>query len=91
MKTEQILSILSFAAIGSAHPVKREVPQEHSHQRFLTSVQTSLLANNPDQIQDAVFGLLGDAAASAGKGNIADVACLHQATADQAFTNAKVR
>ena len=36
-----------------------------------------------------VFGLLGDAAAAAGAGSITNLACLQQATADQAFTNAK--
>ncbi|KZT42639.1 hypothetical protein SISSUDRAFT_1069316 [Sistotremastrum suecicum HHB10207 ss-3] len=62
--------------------IKREVPQEHSHEQFLTTVRTSLNLNNPDEIQDPVFGLLGDAAGS-------DTDCLQQATADQAFTNAK--
>lgn len=38
---------------------------------------------------DPVFGLLGNAAATAGLGKISDPDCLHQATADQAFTNAK--
>ncbi|KAL8915263.1 MAG: hypothetical protein Q9172_006924 [Xanthocarpia lactea] len=36
-----------------------------------------------------VFGLLGNAAAAEGQGSITDTDCLHQATADQAFTNAK--
>lgn len=79
---------------------------EHSHEQFLTSVQSSLVKNNPDNIEDAVFGLLGDAAAVAGAGTITvclhfvarslsltrlsqDADCLQQATADQAFTNAK--
>lgn len=68
---------------------RREVPQEHSHEIFLTIVNEMLLLNNPDQIQDAVFGLLGNAAASAGQGKITDTDCLQQATADQAFSNAK--
>lgn len=74
----------------------------------MTSVGASLATNNPDQIQDPVFGLLGDAAAAAGAGKITvsrtithsfelqklthasqDLSCLQQATADQAFTNAK--
>lgn len=67
----------------------REVPQEHSHNTFLDTVRTSLATNNPANIQDPVFGLLGAAAASAGQGSISDVNCLQQATADQAFTNAK--
>ena len=90
MKTQQLISVLSLMTATSARPFKREVPQEHSHEQFLTSVRTSLNLNNPDAIKDPVFGLLGDAAAAGGQGNIADVACLHQATADQAFSNAKV-
>lgn len=41
----------------------REVPQEHSHNRFLDGVRVNLNINNPDKIQDPVFGLLGNAAA----------------------------
>lgn len=86
-----------FAAalsVASARPTRhhlfrREVPQEHSHEQFLRTVNTNLKIDNPDNIQDAVFGLLGNAAASAGQGNIADTDCLQQATADRAFTNAK--
>ncbi len=44
---------------------------EHSHEQFLTTVGASLALNNPDNIQDSVFGLLGNAAAIAGAGNIA--------------------
>jgi hypothetical protein len=69
--------------------VPREVPQEHSHNRFLDGVRVNLNLNNPNQIQDPVFGLLGNAAAAAGAGTITNLDCLHQATADQAFTNAK--
>ncbi|KAG6866288.1 hypothetical protein C0991_006384 [Blastosporella zonata] len=68
---------------------RREVPQEHSHEQFLTSVRASLALNNPDGIVDPVFGLLGNAAAAGGAGKITDATCLQQATADQAFTNAK--
>lgn len=93
MRHELLLSVLTFSAINSAAPLRkleaREVPQEHSHNTFLDSVRTSLALNNPDNIQDPVFGLLGNAAAAAGQGSIADTDCLHQATADQAFTNAK--
>ena len=101
MKYEVLLSILAFSAVNQATPIQRspttpvrmlygrEVPQEHSHDVFLDSVRTSLAANNPDNIQDPVFGLLGNAAAAAGQGSITDTDCLHQATADQAFTNAK--
>jgi hypothetical protein len=49
-----------------------------------------LQLNNPDQIVDPVFALLGDAAAKAGAGKITDVDCLQQAVSDQAFSNAKV-
>ncbi|KAL9606913.1 MAG: hypothetical protein Q9204_009410, partial [Flavoplaca sp. TL-2023a] len=40
-------------------------------------------------IQDSAFGLLGSSAAVPGQGSTTDTDCLHQATADQAFTNAK--
>lgn len=68
---------------------RREVPQENSHKKFLITVQQSLQLDNPDGIVDPVFGLLGNAAAAEGQGTIADADCLQQATADQAFTNAK--
>jgi len=85
------LAALVFLSVSSvfALPVRREVPQEHSHEQFLTSVRTSLNLNNPDGIKDPVFALLGNAAAIGGAGKIADATCLQQATADQAFTNAK--
>lgn len=40
---------------------KREVPQEQSHKSILTAVTASLNLNNPDDIVDSVFGLLGAA------------------------------
>jgi len=84
------LSLLALVSACTAIPLsKRRVPQEHSHEQFLTTVRTNLNLNNPDQIQDPVFGLLGNAAASAGQGKITDTDCLQTATADQAFTNAK--
>ncbi|KAJ7168024.1 hypothetical protein C8R46DRAFT_1163247 [Mycena filopes] len=86
-KTIALALLLSSSSL--ALPIRREVPQEHSHQAILTSVSASLNKNNPDGIVDAVFGLLGNAAAAAGLGKITDVNCLQQATADQAFTNAK--
>ena len=43
---------------------------EHSHEKFLTSVATSLNKNNPDEIVDPVFALLGNAAAAQGAGKI---------------------
>ncbi|KAL8890844.1 MAG: hypothetical protein Q9215_002070 [Flavoplaca cf. flavocitrina] len=67
----------------------REVPQEHSHSAFLASVRTGLALDNSDNIQDPVLGLLGNGAATVGQGSITNTDCLHQATADQAFTNAK--
>jgi hypothetical protein len=90
MSFKTVLIALVYLSVYSvALPIRREVPQEHSHEQFLTSVRTSLNLNNPDKIQDPVFALLGNAAAAAGKGNIADANCLQQAVADQAFTNAK--
>ena len=68
---------------------RREVPQEHSHERFLTGVEAALNLNNVDQVQAAVFALLGNAAAAAGAGQVEDLDCLQQRVADQAFTNAQ--
>ncbi|KAL2443768.1 hypothetical protein ABEF95_012048 [Exophiala dermatitidis] len=79
----------AFAPIWNPHLNRREVPQEHSHEKFLTTVNQFLKVDNPDEITDAVFGLLGNAAASAGQGKISNTDCLQQATADRAFTNAK--
>lgn len=76
-----------FARVQRRH-MRREVPQEHSHEQILTTVGTSLDTNNPSGIVDPVFGLLGNAAAVSGANGI-DPDCLQQATADQAFTNAK--
>ena len=54
--------VLFLAALSTARPLqRREVPQEHSHQKFLTTVAASLAVNNPDKIVDPVFGLLGNA------------------------------
>ncbi|KAF7290363.1 hypothetical protein HMN09_01294300 [Mycena chlorophos] len=82
-----LVALLCTSAL--AVPVRRELPQEHSHQEILTSVNTSLRKNNPDKIVSSVFGLLAAAAAASGAGSITDTDCLQQATADQAFTNAK--
>ncbi|KAK4948034.1 hypothetical protein LTR10_013088 [Elasticomyces elasticus] len=94
MKYEVAATILAFAlSSANAIPHKqhkaREVPQEHSHNAFLDLVRTSLDTNNPLNIADPVFGLLGNAAAAGGAGDVTDLDCLQQATADQAFTNAK--
>ncbi|MCJ1310139.1 hypothetical protein MMC25_003800 [Agyrium rufum] len=89
-----ISALFAFVAVDARpFPVtlihRREVPQEHSHEQFITTVRTSLATNNPLNIKDPVFALLGNAAAAAGAGSVTDTDCLQQATADQAFTNAK--
>lgn len=103
MKYETVTLIIAVLGLSTAAPTPRannavlpryrlrgrEVPQEHSHNTFLDGVRVSLNIDNPDGIQDPVFGLLGDAAAVVGAGQITNLACLHQATADRAFTNAK--
>ncbi|KAH8680130.1 hypothetical protein BGZ61DRAFT_359123 [Ilyonectria robusta] len=71
------------------HLQKREVPQEHSHDFVLTITREFLNLDNPKGIVDVVFGLLGNAAAAAGAGDVTNLDCLKQETADQAFTNAK--
>ncbi|EJF63176.1 hypothetical protein DICSQDRAFT_82592 [Dichomitus squalens LYAD-421 SS1] len=78
-----------FSTLAFSAPVRREVPQEHSHEPIITKVRASLNLNNPDKIQDPIFALLGNAAAAAGAGDITNLDCLQQAVADQAFTNAK--
>jgi hypothetical protein len=100
MKYEAI-TVLASLGLAAASPIgkigyrpprmlrAREVPQEHSHEQFINTVRASLNLNNPDKIQDPIFGLLGNAAAAVGQGSISNTDCLHQATADQAFTNAK--
>jgi len=63
---------------------------EHSHEKFLIATNTALKVNNPEGFIDAVFALLGNAAASQSLGKtMKDPACLQQAIADQAFSNAK--
>jgi hypothetical protein len=103
MKYESAAVLIAFFGLTVAAPTPapkntfsiprmlrgREVPQEHSHNRFLDGVRVNLNLNNPAKISDPVFGLLGNAAAAAGAGTITNLDCLHQATADQAFTNAK--
>ncbi|OIW31890.1 hypothetical protein CONLIGDRAFT_244650 [Coniochaeta ligniaria NRRL 30616] len=89
-------TILALAGFAAAREVglytrmgKREVPQEHSHEAILRIVNTNLQLNNPLAIQDTVFGLLGNKAAAEGAPNVANLDCLQQIIADQAFTNAK--
>ncbi|KAL2203750.1 hypothetical protein CC79DRAFT_1252276, partial [Sarocladium strictum] len=68
---------------------KRQVPQEQSHGFILAIADEFMKLENTLNIQDAVFGLLGNAAAEEGAGDVTNFDCLKQATADQAFTNAK--
>lgn len=81
-------SVIALALIGVtvARPTtlveKREVPQEHAHQNVLDIVNTSLKVNNPDNIEDALFGLLGAKAAAGGAGKIADAGMVHRVTLD---------
>ncbi|KAJ4347219.1 uncharacterized protein N0V89_011158 [Didymosphaeria variabile] len=82
-------AVLGRPGVNRYNFEKREVPQEHAHRNVNLEVSKSLNLDNPDNIQDPIFGLLGAAAAAAGAGSIADPDCLQQATADQAFTNAK--
>ncbi|KAF8758490.1 hypothetical protein RHS01_02985 [Rhizoctonia solani] len=88
------LTILALYLVSNsaALPIRRAIQireEEHSHERILRAANVALKLNNPDNIQDAVFGLLGNAAAAAGAGKITDLDCLQTATADRAFTNAK--
>lgn len=85
------LAGLAAAADMPSHNTvaKREVPQEHSHNAILNATNTFLKLNNPLKIQDAVFSLLGNAAAVKGAPNVQNLDCLQQIVADQAFTNAK--
>lgn len=91
MKYQIVTAMLAGAVLANPIAIlrKREVPQEHSHRNVVLAVNTLIQQNNPDNLGDAVFGLLGAAAAIKGAGKIADADCLQQATADQAFTNAK--
>lgn len=103
MKTQHsiLLTAATMAGLASAGPLRpyhenharglyrREVPQEHSHNFVLDITREFLNLDNPKNIQDPVFGLLGNAAAAAGAGSVTNLDCLKQETADQAFTNAK--
>ncbi|KAF9815272.1 hypothetical protein IEO21_04635 [Rhodonia placenta] len=89
MLSNHVLALALACSVLALPIIKREVPQEHSHNIVLASVRPMLALDNPNNIQDPVFGLLGNAAAAAGAGSITDLDCLQQATADQAFTNAK--
>ncbi|KAI2467158.1 hypothetical protein F4781DRAFT_324563 [Annulohypoxylon bovei var. microspora] len=75
--------------VANSAKVRREVPQEHSHNKFIAGVGAALNLNNVDQVSDPVFALLGNAAAAQGAGLVTNLDCLQQDVADQAFTNAK--
>lgn len=94
-KMKYQVTVVALAGLAAARDLpsmrmaKREVPQEHSHEAILSVVDTNLKLNNPQNIQDAVFSLLGNAAAAKGAPEVANLDCLQQIVADQAFTNAK--
>ena len=89
------IAFAALAGVASAREsfygqiMKREVPQEHSHEDIVRATQTQLQLNNPLKIQDSVFALLGNKAAAEGAPNVQNLDCLQQIVADQAFTNAK--
>ena len=68
IKSFALATLFSYLAVAA--PVRREVPQEHSHEPILVKVRETLNLNNPDGIVDPVFSLLGDAAAAQGAGKI---------------------
>lgn len=70
LSCKTIVFVFASLLAAQAAPVRREVPQEHSHEATLRAVRTLLQLNNPDGIVDPVFGLLGNAAASNGLGQI---------------------
>ncbi|KAK1988794.1 hypothetical protein LZ30DRAFT_577279 [Colletotrichum cereale] len=84
MKFQTSTALAALLTLAAA-----EVPQEHSHEKYLRAVNALLKQDNPLNIQDAVFGLLGNAAAAKGAGDVKNLDCLHQATADSAFSTAK--
>jgi hypothetical protein len=91
-ETTAALVALLGAASGLPFIAEREVPQEHSHNKFISSVTKSVELNNKLGLKDAVFPILGNKAAVEGlenAGSFKDLDCLQQATADLAFTNAK--
>ena len=100
-----ILGVAALTLSASARPIspdqqvserliKREVPQEHSHEQFLTyfllrheshcyrTTDIFLKVDNPFEIEDVVFGLLGNTAAAQGAGKVTNLDCLQQQTAD---------
>lgn len=55
---------------SQVHLVDLPTHLEHSHEPIITSVRASLNLNNPDQIEDPIFALLGDQAAAQGAGDV---------------------
>jgi len=95
MKTTAAV-VAALAGVASARTLntvtshsKREVPQEKSHFNVLNVVNPILKSDNPLEIVDAVFALLGNAAAAEGAPNVDNLDCLQQIIADQVFTTAK--
>ncbi|KAH6706715.1 hypothetical protein EV126DRAFT_333349 [Verticillium dahliae] len=84
MKCQHTAILAALAGLTAA-----EVPQEHSHEKYLIAVNELLQLNNPFNIADSVFGFLGAAAAADGAGDVTNTDCLQQITADSAFTGAK--
>lgn len=71
-------SFITLALVGAAAArptalmTKREVPQEHAHRNVNLAVNKLLQQNNPDNVQDPLFALLGAKAAAEGAGKITD-------------------
>lgn len=96
MKFTSITAAGVAVGLAAATPIqssgglrRRQVPQEQSHGFILSIADEFMKLENTLNIQDAVFGLLGNAAALEGAGDVVNPDCLKQETADQAFTNAK--
>ncbi|KAH8168822.1 hypothetical protein LIA77_10948 [Sarocladium implicatum] len=96
MKFSSVTAAGAVFGLAAATPIhkrssiqKRQVPQEQSHGFILDIANEFMKLENTKNIQDAVFGLLGNAAAEEGAGDVTNLDCLKQETADQAFTNAK--
>ncbi|KAL2015686.1 hypothetical protein VTK56DRAFT_5021 [Thermocarpiscus australiensis] len=95
MKYEAALVALVGIASGRELPIysakvsKREVPQEHSQEAIFRATDAALKLNNPLNILDAVFALLGNATAATGAPEVDNLDCLQQIVAHQAFTNSK--
>lgn len=65
-------AVLGRPGVNTFSFTKREVPQEHAHRNVNLKVNAALSLDNPDNIQDPIFGLLGAKAAAEGAGSIAD-------------------